>query len=354
MKNPRRMLLGTLLIWPAFLGIGRADRLEEVPLELRAALAVMACANPHAPEWDPLQPGFRPEAAPDRLETYIPGEGGMYQVELQQEDWNFTLLVNLDQDDEAFQQQALTEWRETLHAQLMDWPEVAAPVYLSNYPRKITLASETNALIEVEVEVDYMPTARAQVGPWIFEVVAEISKGMTTGNYCTLAEWRRREAQAKETIRSYFRKLWENAQHYRLFPHRLVVEYFPGPGQAAILLAPDQPFRISLDGMQETRVVFRLYMLDPQDRPVKDVDYRVRLMGPLARFAQVDRNGVLAPQTEQVFEDVNDPVLVKWIFPAVSETAFAEALGNLAEAETDLSLGVEAKFIPTSALPPPA
>jgi hypothetical protein len=153
-------------------------------------------------------------------------------------------------------------------------------------------------------------------------------------------------------IREQFPKLLENAQRFRLLPHQLVIEYFPGRGRPAVRLTPNQAFRLSLEVLEETRATFRVYVLDSRNQQTPQVRYQVRLNGPLAQFAQIDRDGSRSPGAEQVFEDSSDPVLVKWVFPAVSDTTFAAALERAAEGGVDVSLDVEARFTPT--LRPPA
>jgi len=318
-----------LLLLP---GIGQADRLDEVPLEMRAALAVAVCAYPpdQAPMLDPNRPGFTPEAAPQYLQTYRPGE--LYEVAIQAGGVSVTFTI-VQYPNEAVAAQQFAEWQQEWResVELVNWPEVGLPVYVTGM-----------GLLGVVGEgLGY--AGRVQAGLWHFEVSAVAPLPFET-----------KPDREKAAIRANFPKLLEAAQRFRLFPYQLVIEYFPGRGQPAMRLAPNQPFRISLEGLEETRVVFRIYVADAAGQPVKQVPvrYRVRLEGPLAPFAQAELEGSRSLRAEQVFEEARDPVLVKWIFPAVTDATFATALDRSQESGVDVSLDVEARFRPTLPGPP--
>lgn len=136
--------------------------------------------------------------------------------------------------------------------------------------------------------------------------------------------------------------------------YQLVIEHFPGRGQPAARLAADQHFRLPLDGIEETRAVFRVQVLDAQGRPVENVRCRIRLAGPLAPFAQVDRDGERSAAAEQTFAASNDPVMAKWLFPGLADPAFRRALERDDAEAGDMSIDVEVRFTPLPAAPPPS
>jgi hypothetical protein len=318
----RRILFIAMVV--AFLeaGVARADKLGELPLEVRAALAAAVTANPvdKNPGLDYEKPTFDPAGPGRYLKTYNPGK--LYAVQISEGSHNFYLTIEQFKD-EAEAAAAFKSWvSDSDSSKQLDWPEVGFPVY----SRGAGLLGIAGSGMGTDL--------RGQSGFWHFEVsVVTQAAGRSTGGV---------ESDEVAAARPHLLRLIENARRYRLFPYELVIEY-TAPGRQALRLMGGQPFNLPLSSTEQTAAVFDVKVVGGDGTELPKAKFKVQLTGPLARFAKADRDGNVTLSPIQEFDD-RGSAEVRWQFPSLRDQDLSAAIGDLPKNGDDLSLQVEATF----------